>query len=60
MNDYITICSIRNKVDLQLNQGVSILYSEGSNSLYLIVHEQIRAHIPTFNYHPNRHFEGYL
>ena len=55
----MTSGAARNDVEIQLNQGASIVISKEADSVYLIVHEQLSAHIPTFECQPNVHFEGY-
>ena len=54
---YFTLGAVRNGVEIQLNQGASIVITKEADSLYPIVHEQLSAHIPTFECHPNVHFE---
>ena len=56
---YFTLGAVRNGVEIQLNQGASIVISKEADFLYPIVRERSSAHIPTFECHPNVHLEGY-
>ena len=56
---YFILGAVRNDVEIQLNQGASIVISKEADSVYPIVHEQLSAHILTFECHPNVHLEGY-
>ena len=56
---YFTLGAVRNDIEIQLNQGASIVISKEADSVYPIVHEQLSAHILTFECHPNVHLEGY-
>ena len=56
---YFTFGAVRNDVEIQLNQGASIVISKEADFLYPIARERSGAHIPTFECHPNVHLEGY-
>ena len=49
---YYTLGAVRNDIEIQLNQGASIVIYKEADSLYPLGHAQLSAPIPTIQRYP--------